>query len=70
MRHVYELKMQGAVDRRRSIPKDVFLTIEVPMPPASIREKILDAHSRMEDTAKLSRAWQQEVAKGMEDLWV
>ena len=30
MREVYKSKMQGAVDRRRSIPNDVFLEIEIP----------------------------------------
>lgn len=41
MREVYKSKMQGAVDRRRSVPKDVFLSIEVPMPSADVRKTVL-----------------------------
>ena len=41
MREIYKSKMQGAVDRRRSIPNDVFLNIEIPIPSKSIVRKII-----------------------------
>ena len=41
MREIYKSKMQGAVDRRRSIPNDVSLDIEIPVPSSNIIRKII-----------------------------
>ena len=69
MRDVYRLKMQGAVDRRRSIPRDVFLRIEIPMPPEKERNKILKIQEQMDASAKRVKKMKDKIADGMDDLW-
>jgi hypothetical protein len=38
---IYKSKMQGAVSRRRSIPTNIFVDIEIPLPPLEIQKEIL-----------------------------
>jgi len=38
---VYKSKMQGAVSRRRSIPTDIFVDIQIPLPPLEEQKKIV-----------------------------
>lgn len=52
MRAVYQMKLQGAVDRRRSISKDVFLRIRVPIPPAEVQAGIVKKQSEIENAAR------------------
>ncbi|MEY4970598.1 MAG: hypothetical protein RLZZ277_829, partial [Actinomycetota bacterium] len=40
MREIYRSKMQGAIGRRRNIPKDVFLEILLPRPNKEVQNKI------------------------------
>lgn len=40
-REIYKSKMQGAVSRRRSVPKDIFLKIKIPLPPFEIQRQIM-----------------------------
>lgn len=47
MRDVYKSKMQGAVDRRRNIPDDVFLEIEIPIPSSAKTKSIINKHTEM-----------------------
>ena len=69
LREEYRLKMQGAVDRRRSIDKDVFLRIEVPMPPADVRRAVLRKREQMDEAADRIKALDREVARGLRELW-
>jgi type I restriction enzyme M protein len=43
MRTLYKSKMQGSVDRRRSIPDDIFLDIILPFPSGDMENQILEA---------------------------
>lgn len=47
MREIYRSKMQGGVDRRRSIPRDVFLEIEIPNPASEIQSEIVLRHRQI-----------------------
>ena len=70
MREVYRIKLQGAVDRRRSIDKSVFLSIEIPMPPAVVRRSFVMKSKRMGEASDRIRALGQEVATGLRGLWM
>ncbi len=59
MREVYRSKMQGAIGRRRNIPKDVFLQIQIPHPSGPSQKhieeqaaKILSLKEELEETEK------------------
>ena len=49
MREVYKSKMQGSVDRRRSIPKDIFLEIFLPIPSLETQNEIVQKYQKIED---------------------
>jgi type I restriction enzyme M protein len=42
MREIFAENMQGAVSRRRSVPKDVFLKLRIPIPPLPEQERLVD----------------------------
>ena len=69
MRDEYRLKMQGAVDRRRSIDKDVFLSIEIPMPPAPVRRAVVEKRKQMDKAAERIKALEYDVATNLRELW-
>lgn len=52
MREIYRSVMQGAVDRRRSIPKEVFLNLPIPVPSIAIQEKIVSEQEKIEEARK------------------
>ena len=41
-REIYKSKMIGAAGRRRSIPKDIFLDIQIPLPPLEVQNEIVE----------------------------
>lgn len=69
MREVYKLKMEGAVDRRRSIKKDVFLNIEIPMPPSRVRKSILNKLQQIEEATRTIKKLEWQMDKGLINLW-
>ena len=69
MRDEYMVKMQGSVERRRSIDKGVFLNIEIPAPPGLIRKTVVRKRRQAVDASARSNALDNEVASGLRDLW-
>ena len=69
LRDEYRLKMQGAVDRRRGIDKDVFLSIEIPMPPPHVRQSVVRKRKQMDDAADRIKVLDREVIMDLRDLW-
>ena len=69
LRDEYRIKMQGAVDRRRSIDDDVFLSIEIPMPPAGVRRAVVRKRKQIDEVANRIKSLESEVATGLMDLW-
>ena len=69
LREEYRLKMQGAVDRRRSIDRAVFLRIEIPIPPAHVRRAVIRQRKQMDEAADRIKALEREVARGLRELW-
>ena len=70
MREVYRSKMQGAVDRRRSIPDDVFLEIEIPLPPKDIMTKIIEHHENLVKAKQLLVDKKTALKNTVESLWL
>jgi len=69
MREVYKSKMQGAVDRRRSIPKEVFLEIKIPIPPMQIQNSIVKKQQEIEGATIMIKNLKHEVNKNLGKLW-
>jgi type I restriction enzyme M protein len=69
MREVYISKMEGAVDRRRSISPDVFLDIEIPLPPLDIRKAVLKKHQQVESAAASIKTLEHEIDESLKELW-
>lgn len=69
MREVYKSKMQGAVDRRRSIPDDVFLEIEIPLPSKDVIKKIIEHHENLIKAKQSLVDKKSELKNTVETLW-
>lgn len=69
MRDIYQAKLQGAVDRRRSISNDVFLGIRVPIPPADVQASIVKKQSEIEEALAAIKRTEQEISAKLGDLW-
>ena len=41
--------MQGSVERRRSIPDEMFLNIEIPNPPEEVKDQIVKQHKLIKE---------------------
>ena len=69
MRDEYRVKMQGSVERRRSIDKGMFLNIEIPDTPRLVRKAVVRNRQIAVNAAARSKALDKEVASGLRDLW-
>lgn len=69
MRRVYRAKMQGAVDRRRNITKEVFLGIRIPIPPLDVQQRIVAKHQEIEGANVKIRKLEQEISEDLTALW-
>ena len=69
MRSEYLAKMQGAVDRRRTISDDVFLSIEIPMPPPNVRSSIVETKRRLDDLTDQALDLDREISTQLNNLW-
>ena len=69
MRSEYLAKMQGAVDRRRTISDDVFLSIEIPMPPPNVRSSIVETRRRLDDLTDQALDLDREISTQLNHLW-
>lgn len=70
MRGIYRSKMQGAVDRRRSIPDDVFLEIEIPLPSTEAIKKIIEYHESLVKAKQSLLDKKNDLKNTVEALWV
>ena len=69
MRNVYKLAMQGAVDRRRSIPSDIFLKIEIPIPSEDIQIKFVKMQQKIEEANNSIKKIENEIDSSINLLW-
>lgn len=69
MRAVYRLLMQGAVDRRRSVPDDIFLKIEIPFPSSSVQDEIVKKHFKTISLKEKIKQLEVQIQDDISDLW-
>ena len=69
MREIYKTKMQGSVDRRRSIPDDIFLEIEIPIPQSKVMEKIVKQYQDILSAKQRVKDLNKEMQETIEALW-
>ena len=70
MRQVYRSMMHGSVDRRRSIPKNLFKDIRVPVPPLSVQQEVRRKYEKVEERRRLANSIIDEIGDDISDLWV
>jgi type I restriction enzyme M protein len=61
--------MQGAVDRRRSIPDDIFLSIKIPIPSKPVQKSIANKYLLIERNKISIKKTEKTVQKNIEFLW-
>lgn len=69
MREVYKQKMQGSVDRRRSIADSVFLKIEIPIPSSTISGKIFRQYKEVKQAKQRVKKSNMLLKKTVGKLW-
>jgi type I restriction enzyme M protein len=69
MREVYRSKMQGSVDRRRSIPKQVFKDIRVPVPPEAVQLAIRRNHEKVQSITEMTKGLEDHIDTQVSALW-
>ena len=69
MREVYRSAMHGSVDRRRSIPKDLFKDIQVPIPPLRVQGGIRRKYEEANETRHRADAIIDEIGSDISALW-
>ena len=74
MRQIYKANMQGAVGRRRTVPKDVFLKLEIPAPDIQIQRKLvakINAEKEEKELAKKKiELHEANIQELISSLWV
>lgn len=69
MRKVYKSKMQGSVERRRVIPDEMFLNIDIPMPPIAVQNKIVKEFRLVKELEQKVKEATAQAKKTTNDLW-
>ena len=69
MRQVYRSKMQGSVDRRRSIPKQVFWNIRIPIPPKPQQMDIVSRQKQIDEATILIKDIEHQINTTLVQLW-
>jgi type I restriction-modification system DNA methylase subunit len=65
----YKKLMVGTANRRRNIPKEVFLSIEIPIPSESIQKLVVDELGEIEKAKKLLDASIQRISTHLAEAW-
>lgn len=69
MREIYRSKMQGAIGRRRNIPKDVFLEIEVPIPAEGLQRQIEETAQKITNLKTELEVTERQIQLDIAGLW-
>ncbi|EMF0871868.1 TPA: restriction endonuclease subunit M/S, partial [Acinetobacter baumannii] len=69
LRKIYKSKMQGSVERRRSIPDEMFLNIEIPNPPEEVKDQIVKQHKLIKEIENSLKENQKKLRLKTEALW-
>ena len=69
MRKIYKKLMQGSVDRRRSIPDDIFVKIKIPIPSKAIQKKVVKYHLEIESQKERIKELENTIQDNISELW-
>lgn len=69
MREVYKELMQGSVDRRRSIPDDIFVKIKLPIPKRKVQDKVIDKYKKLEEYKQQIKSLEKGIQDDIINLW-
>lgn len=69
MREIYRSKMQGSVDRRRSIPDEIFLQITIPLPPLEIQKDIVAVQKEVIELRGRQKILECKIQKNIQTMW-
>ncbi|MDE2838145.1 MAG: N-6 DNA methylase [Chloroflexota bacterium] len=69
MRQIYRTMMHGSVDRRRSIPKNLFKTIPIPVPPLGIQWEVRCKYEQAEIARLEADSIIEEIGNEINGLW-
>lgn len=70
MREIYKQLMQGSVDRRRSIPDEIFVKIKLPIPSRAIQDKVIEQFKKVEDYKNQIKELEKNIQTDLSNLWV
>lgn len=70
MRKVYKSKMQGSVERRRVIPDEMFLNIDIPIPPIEIQNEIVEQFQYVKELEIQVKKATQKAKEETSKLWI
>ena len=69
LREIYKTKMQGSVDRRRSIPDDIFIQIRIPLPPKNIQDNFVKKQQEIENFNRKIKAIKSDIQHDINSFW-
>lgn len=69
LREIYKTKMQGSVDRRRSIPDDIFLQIRIPFPPKEIQDQFVKKQQEIEVLNRKIKEIKSNIQNDINSIW-
>ncbi|ELX2274461.1 TPA: N-6 DNA methylase [Yersinia enterocolitica] len=69
MRKIYKSKMQGSVERRRVIPDEMFLNIDIPMPPINVQNEIVEKFKLAKELEQEFKSATVQAKNKVESLW-
>lgn len=69
MREIYKQLMQGSVDRRRSIPDEIFVKIRVPIPDRKIQDKVIEKYNKLEEYKTQIKSLEKGIQDDIVNLW-
>lgn len=69
IREIYKQLMQGSVDRRRSIPDEIFVKIRLPIPSRAIQDKVVEQFRKVEDYKNQIKELEKNIQTDLTKLW-
>lgn len=69
MREIYKQLMQGSVDRRRSIPEEIFVKLKLPIPSRKIQDKVIEKFNKVEECKTQIKDLEKGIQTDLSGLW-
>jgi type I restriction enzyme M protein len=69
MRLIYKSKMQGSADRRRNIPDEIFLDIEIPIPDLQTQKEIVKKYNKIQKQKLIIKQLKMDIETNISSMW-